>query len=117
MTSAVVRRRTASAGPTRSPRMRSSNFKVPARPGHHRSHRPIRFVSSDALRPPARSWSPRQRVCLGKGYKHQTVAIDVTDTILTVYLDGGGTKVVARTNEHPVRWIKAHRPRKVESHV
>jgi transposase-like protein len=59
----------------------------------------------------------RQRVCLGRSHKHETVTIDVTDTTLTVHFPGGNSKVIARTTDHPVRWIKAHRPRKVELHV
>lgn len=58
-----------------------------------------------------------QRVRLGRSHKHETVSIDVTDTTLTVHFADGGSKVIARTNDHPVRWIKAHRPRKVESNV
>jgi hypothetical protein len=42
------------------------------------------------------------------------VTIDATDTELIVHFADGGARVVARTNDHPVRWIKAHRPRKVE---
>jgi transposase InsO family protein len=58
-----------------------------------------------------------QRVYLGKSRRHETVTIDVTDTTLTVYFDDGGSKVIPRTSDHPVRWIKAHRPRKVETNV
>ncbi len=57
-----------------------------------------------------------QKVALGRAHKHQTVAIDVTDTELTFHLDGG-TRIVARTTDLPVKGIKAHRPRKVESNV
>jgi hypothetical protein len=57
-----------------------------------------------------------QKIALGRAHKHQTVAIDVTDKTLTIHLDGS-TRTVARTTDLPVRWIKAHRPRKVESHV
>jgi hypothetical protein len=59
----------------------------------------------------------RQRVCLGKSHRHETVSIDVTDATLTVHFANGNSKVIARTNDHPVRWIKAHRPRKVDSNV
>jgi hypothetical protein len=58
-----------------------------------------------------------QAVRLGKSHRHETVSIDVTETTLTVHFDGGVSKVIARTTDHPVRWIKAHRPRKVESNV
>jgi hypothetical protein len=58
-----------------------------------------------------------QAVRLGRTHRHETVSIDITDTTLTVHFDGGVSKVFARTTDHPVRWIKAHRPRKVESHV
>jgi hypothetical protein len=57
----------------------------------------------------------RQRVCLGKSHKHETISIDVTDTTLTVDFANGNSKVIAGTNDHPVRWIKAHRPREVEA--
>jgi hypothetical protein len=57
-----------------------------------------------------------QRVCLGKSHRHETVTIDATDTTLTVYFPDGSTRTVTRINDHPVRWIKAHRPRKVEVH-
>ncbi len=57
-----------------------------------------------------------QKIALGRAHKHQTVAIDVTDKTLIIHLDGS-TRTVARTTDLPVRWIKAHRPRKVESHV
>jgi N-dimethylarginine dimethylaminohydrolase len=56
-----------------------------------------------------------QRIFIGRTHRHETVSIDVTDTTLTVHYDSGTSKVFARTNDHPVRWIKAHRPRKVES--
>jgi transposase InsO family protein len=55
-----------------------------------------------------------RRVCLGRRQAHQTVSIDATDTELVVHLEDGSVQVIARTNDHPVRWIKAHRPRKVE---
>jgi hypothetical protein len=55
-----------------------------------------------------------QRVCLGRRNAHQTVTIDATDTELVVHFEDASVRVIARTNDHPVRWIKAHRPRKVE---
>jgi transposase InsO family protein len=55
-----------------------------------------------------------QRVCLGRRQAHQTMTIDATDTDLVVHLEDGSVQVIARTNDRPVRWIKAHRPRKVE---
>jgi hypothetical protein len=42
------------------------------------------------------------------------VTIDATDTELVVDFADGSAKVVTRTNDHPVWWTKAHRPRKVE---
>jgi hypothetical protein len=56
-----------------------------------------------------------QRVCLGRRNSHQTVTIDATDTELVVHFEAGSVRVIARTNDHPVRWIKAHRPRTVDS--
>jgi hypothetical protein len=44
-------------------------------------------------------------------------AIQGKAAALTVYFDGGDSRVIARTNDHPVRWIKAHRPGKVESNA
>jgi hypothetical protein len=40
------------------------------------------------------------------------LTIDLTESELTIHLDGT-TRTVARTTDLPVRWIKAHRPRKV----
>jgi hypothetical protein len=57
-----------------------------------------------------------QKIALGRVHKHQTVAIDVTEHELTIHLDGS-TRTFSRTTDLPVRWIKAHRPRKVESNV
>jgi hypothetical protein len=56
------------------------------------------------------------KIALGRAHKHQTVAIDVTETDLVIHLDGS-TRTVARTTDLPVRWIKAHRPRKIELNV
>jgi len=57
-----------------------------------------------------------QKIALGRVHKHQTVAIDVAESTLTIHVDGD-VRTVPRTTDHPVRWIKAHRPRKVESNV
>jgi hypothetical protein len=55
-----------------------------------------------------------QKIALGRAYKHQTVPIDVTETTVTIHL-GDSTRTVQRTTDLPVRWIKSHRPRKVET--
>jgi transposase InsO family protein len=57
-----------------------------------------------------------QKIALGRAYKHQTVAIDVAEHDLVIHLESG-PRVIARTTDLPVRWTKAHRPRKVESVV
>jgi transposase InsO family protein len=53
-----------------------------------------------------------QKIALGRVHAGKTVAIDVSDTTLTVECDDG-LRTYRRTNDHPVRSIKAHRPRKV----
>jgi transposase InsO family protein len=55
-----------------------------------------------------------QKIALGRAHKHQTVTIDVTEHELVIHLDRR-PRVVRRTTDLPVRWTKAHRPRKVES--
>jgi hypothetical protein len=54
-----------------------------------------------------------QRVALGRLHAGKTVTVAVTDTTLTIDLDGD-QQTVRRTTDRPVRWIKAHRPRKVD---
>jgi hypothetical protein len=44
----------------------------------------------------------------------QTVSINVTDTELAIACDDG-VRTVRRTSQHPVRNIKASRPRKVST--
>jgi hypothetical protein len=53
-----------------------------------------------------------QKVALGRANAGKTVTIEVTDTDLTIHTDAG-PHTVRRTNDQPVRRIKAHRPRKV----
>jgi transposase InsO family protein len=53
----------------------------------------------------------RQPVALGRIYAGQTVTIHATETTLTVELDGG-PRTIRRTNNRPVNYRKAHRPRK-----
>jgi hypothetical protein len=53
----------------------------------------------------------RQTVSLGRPYAGQTVTVHVTDTTLTVELDGQ-VRVIQRTTDIPVRHVKANKPRK-----
>jgi transposase InsO family protein len=53
-----------------------------------------------------------QKVALGRANAGKTVTIEVTDTDLTIHTDAG-PHTIRRTNQQPVRRIKAHRPRKV----
>ncbi|MEU4714254.1 hypothetical protein AB0F73_11460 [Micromonospora purpureochromogenes] len=55
-----------------------------------------------------------QKIALGRVHAGKTVAIDVTDTTLTVDCDDDGPRTFRRTNDQPVRSIKAHRPRKID---
>ncbi|WP_435825979.1 IS481 family transposase [Micromonospora zamorensis] len=55
-----------------------------------------------------------QKVALGRTHAGKTVTIEVTDTDLTIHTDAG-PHTVRRTNDQPVRSIKAHRPRKVSN--
>jgi hypothetical protein len=57
-----------------------------------------------------------QKIALGRAHAGETVTIDVTETDLTVECDDG-PRTFQRTNDHPVRRIKAHRPRKVDLNV
>ncbi|MFF5292653.1 hypothetical protein [Paractinoplanes globisporus] len=54
----------------------------------------------------------RQVVALGRVHAGKTVSIDVTDTDLTIACDDG-PRTVRRTNQLPIRNLKADRPRKV----
>ena len=58
----------------------------------------------------------RQTVALGRGQAGKTVTIDVTDTELVVACDDG-PRTVRRTNQLPIRNLKANRPRKVTNNV
>jgi transposase InsO family protein len=51
-----------------------------------------------------------QKIALGRVHAGKTVTIEVDDTTLTVEC-GDGPRVFPRANDHPVRWVKAHRPR------
>lgn len=55
-----------------------------------------------------------QKVALGRVHAGQTVSINVTDTELAIVCDDG-VRTVRRTSQHPVRNIKASRPRKVST--
>jgi hypothetical protein len=52
-----------------------------------------------------------QKVALGRIHAHTTVTVYVADKTLTIEA-GGDTQTVARTTTQPVRYVKAHRPRK-----
>ncbi|HEU4349782.1 MAG TPA: hypothetical protein VFR35_18545, partial [Actinoplanes sp.] len=58
----------------------------------------------------------RQTIALGRGQAGKTVTIDVTDTELVVACDDG-PRTVRRTNQLPIRNLKANRPRKVTNNV
>ena len=58
----------------------------------------------------------RQKIALGRVHAGKTVAIDVTDTHLTIACDDG-PRTIRRTTEHPVHHRKANRPRKVAANV
>lgn len=58
----------------------------------------------------------RQTVSLGRPYAGQTVTVHVSDTTITVDLDGQ-IRVIRRTTDVPVRNVKAHRPREVSDVV
>lgn len=53
-----------------------------------------------------------QKIALGRVHAGKTVTIDVTDTTLTIGCDDG-PRTFQRTNDQPVRSIRAHRPRRV----
>jgi hypothetical protein len=53
-----------------------------------------------------------QKIALGRVHAGKTVTVAATDTHLDITCDDDvGT--MRRTTDRPVRWIKAHRPRKV----
>jgi hypothetical protein len=54
----------------------------------------------------------RQTVALGRVHAGKTVAIDVTDTELVIACDDG-PRTVRRSNQRPIRNVKADRPREV----
>jgi Integrase core domain len=58
----------------------------------------------------------RQTVALGRVHAGKTVTIDVTDTDLVVACDDG-PRTVRRTNQLPIRNLKANRPRKVGNEI
>ncbi|MFD7767621.1 IS481 family transposase [Streptomyces sp. NPDC059787] len=58
----------------------------------------------------------RQVVSLGRPYAGQTVTVHVSDTTITVELDGQ-VRVIRRTTDVPVRNVKANRPHKVSDVV
>ncbi|WP_408997220.1 helix-turn-helix domain-containing protein [Streptomyces europaeiscabiei] len=51
----------------------------------------------------------RQTVSLGRPYAGQTVTVHVSDTTITVELDGQ-IRVIRRTTDVPVRNVKANKP-------
>jgi hypothetical protein len=57
-----------------------------------------------------------QKVPLGRHHAGKTVTVAVTDTLLTIDVDGD-QQTVRRATDRPVRWIKAQRPRKVGLNV
>ncbi|MFI1046773.1 hypothetical protein ACH4U3_13285 [Streptomyces griseoruber] len=58
----------------------------------------------------------RQTVSLGRPYAGQTVTVHVSDTTITVDLDGQA-RVIQRTTDIPVRHVKANKPHKVSDVV
>ncbi|MEV0694644.1 IS481 family transposase [Streptomyces sp. NPDC050388] len=58
----------------------------------------------------------RQTVSLGRPYAGQTVTVHVSDTTITVELDGQ-VRVIRRTTDVPVRNVKANRPPRVSDVV
>ena len=59
----------------------------------------------------------RQKIALGRAYRHQTLTVTVSDTTLAIELDDGETRAVRRTTTLPIRNIKANRPRPVTAQV
>lgn len=58
----------------------------------------------------------RQVVSLGRTYAGQTVTAHVSDSTITVELDGQ-VRVIRRTTDVPVRNVKANKPREVSDVV
>ncbi|EFE68899.1 integrase [Streptomyces viridosporus ATCC 14672] len=58
----------------------------------------------------------RQVVCLGRPYAGRTVTVHVSDTTISVDLDGQ-VRVIRRTTDVPVRNVKANRPHKISDVV
>ncbi|WP_442813059.1 IS481 family transposase [Streptomyces sp. NBC_01343] len=58
----------------------------------------------------------RQTVSLGRPYAGQTVTVHVSDTTISVELDGQ-IRVIRRTTDVPVRNVKANKPREVSDVV
>ncbi|MEU6183360.1 IS481 family transposase, partial [Streptomyces coeruleorubidus] len=58
----------------------------------------------------------RQSVSLGRPYAGQTVTVHVSESTLTVELDGQ-VRVIQRTTDIPVRHVKANKPYKVSDVV
>nr|WP_257004811.1 hypothetical protein [Streptomyces sp. Tue6028] len=58
----------------------------------------------------------RQVVSLGRTYAGQTVTVHVSETTITVELDGQ-VRVIRRTTDVPVRNVKANKPREVSDVV
>ncbi|MFJ1809943.1 MULTISPECIES: hypothetical protein [unclassified Streptomyces] len=58
----------------------------------------------------------RQVVSLGRTYAGQTVTAHVSDSAITVELDGQ-VRVIRRTTDAPVRNVKANKPREVSDVV
>ncbi|MEU0472824.1 IS481 family transposase [Streptomyces olivaceus] len=58
----------------------------------------------------------RQTVSLGRPYAGQTVTVHVSDTTITVDLDGQ-IRVIRRTTDVPVRNVKANKPHKISDVV
>jgi hypothetical protein len=54
-----------------------------------------------------------QKVSIGRPHRHQTVTVVVSDTTLAIEFADGDVHAVKRTTEHPIRTIKADRPRAV----
>ncbi|WUO30105.1 IS481 family transposase [Streptomyces sp. NBC_00286] len=58
----------------------------------------------------------RQVVSLGRPYAGRTVTVHVSDSTITVHLDGQ-VRVIQRTTDIPVRHVKANKPHKVSDVV
>lgn len=52
-----------------------------------------------------------QQAALGRGFKHTTVTVHVSETTLAIELTDGDTRVVRRTTDQAVRSITGQRPR------